>query len=266
MSFGSTPQVQAPQVNYKPIGLSNPTGYSVDTSGNVSQSPVLASNVGGLQSTFQGGANAFGQLVSTVQPGFSQFRKAGLADITNTFRSNLSNLKQNIAQRGVAGSSFANSSISQAYADEAQAKANFEAQSYLQELGASAQLIQQQYTYATNSFQSAINQSNIESSTAANLTATFNQLNAQAAQTNAQLQLQAATTNANLQAQSQAGTGKLIGTAAAIGLAPFTGGLSLAAIPAFAGGGGGGGGGYSGNYNGPNFWNSPLFNPNSTWT
>src|SRR5262249_4614358 len=153
-----------PQVTFTPKGFSNPTGFNVSGGGTVSESPTLTSNIAGLQSTFGSEANAFGDLLKTVKPGFSDFRRAGLRDITNTFRQNFSNLKDTLAQRRVLGSSFANSAFSQAYADEAQAKANFEAQSYLQEEQATAQLIQAQYTAATNSFQSVINQSNIESS------------------------------------------------------------------------------------------------------
>lgn len=193
---GSTPQVQ-----YTPTGLQNPTGFNVSGGGTVSNSPTLQANIGNLQSTFTQGAGQLGNLAATVAPGFSQFRQAGLADIASAFQSNLSSLNQNLAQRGVAGSSFANSSISNAYANEAQQQANFEANSYLQELSSSFQLTQAQYQMQSQAYSSAINQSNIESQTAANLVATNNQIGAQIA-----------TANAQLTAQSQAGLGGFVGS------------------------------------------------------
>lgn len=195
----------APQINYTPSGITNPTGFSI-AGGNVSQSPTLQSNISGLQSTFGQQANALGGLAATVQPGFSQITKAGLQQIGNTFKSNLSNLKDTLAQRRVLGSSFANSQISEAYANEAEQKANFTAQSYLESLQASYQLIQAQYTAQTQGYTAAINQSNIEAATAAQLTAANNTTAAQIA-----------TANAQLQAQAQAGAGSFLGTLLGLG-------------------------------------------------
>ncbi len=192
---GDTPQVQ-----FTPSGFSNPTGFGFG-GGSVSESPTLAGNIGNLQSTFGQAASAFGALGKTVQPGFSQGRMAGLRQISNTFAQNKSNLQDTLAQRRILGSSFANSQFSQQAADEAQTKADFEASSYLQELQASQQLVQQQYNEQTQAFSTAITQSNIESGIAAQLTSSNNQIGAQIASANAQLQ-----------AQSQAGAGSFLGT------------------------------------------------------
>lgn len=196
----------APQVNFNPSGIVNPTGTSITPGGVVSQSQTLQNNIGSLQGTFGAQAGALSNLASTVGPGFSNFRAAGLQDITNQFNSSFSNLKQNLAQRGIAGSSFANASYSNMTADEASTKANFEANSYLQELQAQYQLIQAQYTAQTQQYSTAINQSNIDSALAASLTASNNQIAGQIA-----------TANANLQAQAQAGAGSFLGTLLGIG-------------------------------------------------
>lgn len=196
----------APQINYSPSGITNPTGFNVSSGGAVSNSPTLNANIGGLQSTFGQAANAFQGLGATVQPGFSQFRQAGLRDITNQFRSSRSNLQDTLAQRRVLGSSFANASLSQNAADEAQAKANFEANSYLQEFQSYNQVLQEQFTAQTQQYSSAINQSNIEAGTAASLTASNNATAAAIAQANAQLQ-----------AQAQAGAGSFLGTLLGVG-------------------------------------------------
>lgn len=206
----------APQINYTPGGFTNPTGFSAtptNAAGTlVSESPTLSSNIGSLQSTFQSAAGAFQNLASTVAPGFSQFRTAGLRDIANTFMQQRSNLKESLAQRRVLGSSFANSQFNQLAADQAQTEADFEARSYLQELDASNTLIQEQYSTQAQSFSTAINQSNIETQVAANLTAQNNQIGAQIASANAELSAGTIAGNAQL-------VGTLIGGGARIGAA-----------------------------------------------
>jgi len=202
-----------PQANFTPSGISNPTGFSVSGGGKVSDSSTLSSNIGNLQSTFGAASSAFGALGRTVAPGFSAFRQAGLRDITNTFRANRSNLQDTLAQRRILGSSFANSQFSQQAADEADAKAKFEATSYLQELEAYNKLTQEQFDAATKSFSVAIDQSNIESSTAASLTASNNQIAGQIA-----------VANAKLQADAQAGAGSFMGTLLGVGTKALSGG------------------------------------------
>lgn len=196
----------APKINYQPSGISSHTGFSVSPSGNVSESPTLSSNIGSLQSTFGAASNAFGALGATVKPGFSQFRQAGLADISNTFMGRRSNLQDTLAQRRVLGSSFGNSQFNQLAADQASTQANFEADSYLKELAASTELTQQQYNAATQQFAVAINQSNIEANVAAGLVASNNQAAAKVA-----------TAQAELDAQAQQGAGALAGLGLGLG-------------------------------------------------
>lgn len=231
MSFASS----APTINYKPGGFfSGGLSATYGAGGNyrVSESPELKSEIGQLQSTFGQEAKDLATLRGTVAPGYSLFRKAGLADIAQQGQANISNLRDTLAQRRILGSSFANSSLSQAQADIEKERTDFIAQSYLQELSASNQLIQEQYQAATQQYKVGIDQMNFEAGIAADLTKSANQTMASVATAQAQLDAQNAAANA-------AGMGKMIGTAAAIGLAPFTGGASLAAIPAMYGGGGG---------------------------
>src|SRR5438067_933572 len=97
--FGSG---SAPQINYTPSGF---TGGGLKFSGGkLTESASLKSQVGGLQSTFGQQAGEIGKLASTVAPGFSNFRKAGLSDIENSRLSTTSNLRDNLAQRRILGS------------------------------------------------------------------------------------------------------------------------------------------------------------------
>lgn len=208
--IGSLFSGNTPQVQFQPSGFVNTNGFSVSGKGNVTQSPNLTSNIGNLQSTFQQAGSAFGALGATVKPGFSQFRMAGLRDIANQFMAKRSNLQDTLAQRRILGSSFGNSQFSQLAATEAQTKADFEASSYIQELQASYQITQAQYQAQTQGYQTAINQSNIESSTAASLIASNNATAAQIA-----------TANAQLQAQAQAGAGNFLGTSLGVAANAF---------------------------------------------
>lgn len=190
----------APTINYQPQGFSTP-GISYAGGGTLSESPTLSGNVGSLQSTFGQQAGALARLNATVTPGFSQLRRAGLSQINTQQKATMSNLAENLSQRRILGSSFANASQSQTAAEFAQQKANFSAQSYLQELQASNQLTQEQYQASTQQYSTFINQSNIEAGIAANLTSQANSALASVA-----------TAQANLDAQNSAGIGKFFGS------------------------------------------------------
>lgn len=168
-------------------------------------------------------------LRATVQPGFSVFRKAGLESIENSRQKTQSDLQHNLAQRRVQGSSFANSSFSQANADFAKTSSDFIAQTYLQELAATDQLTKEMYGSLAQEYQSALNQVNFEGTLAADLASkgssilasvseTQGQLDLGAAQTNAQLaiekakmELQAQEFNAQMQMSMMMGIGQLAG-------------------------------------------------------
>lgn len=252
---GSAPQLgPAPKINFSPAGF-NSSGGSLGFSGggyNLTPSAGATSALGSLQSTFGQQAGAYGALAKTVQPGFSQLRRAGLNQINTQQQATTSNLRDNLAQRRILGSSFAQDSLGRSDAEFAQKKADFVAQSYLSEVQTSQQLIQQQYQAAAQQYSVGINQMNFDTGVAAQLTAGMNSALAGVAEAQAKLDQTQAITQAQMNMKSDeanaAGIGKLIGTGLSLGLAPFTGGASLAGLPAIWGGGGGGssGGGFFG--------------------
>jgi hypothetical protein len=213
--FGGT-TISPSQINFNPAGQSfSSTGLTGTYTGgggfNLAQSPALSSQVGQLQSTFGQAASAFGALGATVQPGFSQFRQAGLADIANQQAQATSNLSNNLAQRRVLGSSFAQNQLSNNAATFAQQQADFTAQSYIQELQASTQLTQQQFSAATQQFSTGINQMNFETGIAAQLSSQMTGIMSNIATAQAQLDQQAAQFNATQSSNALAGLGKLVG-------------------------------------------------------
>lgn len=227
----------APKINYTPPSFSG-GGINATFAGNrynLGISPQRSQAVGQLASTFGQQAGEIAGLRPTVAPGFSLFRQAGLSDLSNQQSAFMSNLSENMARRRVLGSSFASDAASRAERDFDAQRQDFIAKSYLQELEASNQLIQEQYQASTSQYKTFVDEMNLEAGLAAQLTTSASSAMASVAMAQAKLDAEAASN-----------VGKLFGTVGAIAAAPFTGGLSLAAIPGLYGGMGTGGGSGSG--------------------
>jgi len=212
MSFLSgASQIKTPTA-FQPAGFTSSgfTGSYAGGSYNVAPTAGLSSTVGQLQSTFGQAATAFKGLGATVAPGFSTFRKAGLADLTTQQQASRSNLQDTLAQRRILGSSFANAQQSQQDAEFAAKRDQFIAQSYLAELEASNKLIQEQFQAKTQQFAVGINEMNLEAGIAADLSAKATSSMASIAQAQAELD-----------AKAQAGVGSFFGTLASGGLGAF---------------------------------------------
>lgn len=193
----------APKINYMPPSFSG-GGLSATFGGggyNVGASGARSDAVGSLASTFGGLASETAGLRSTVAPGYSLFRQAGLSDINTQGQATLSNLKDNLASRRILGSSFASDAFSRANADIEKQRTDFIAQSYLSELDASNKLLQQQYQASTSQFKTVLDEMNLEAGIAADLTGKASTSLASVA-----------TAQAQLDAQNAAGIGKLFGS------------------------------------------------------
>ena len=193
----------APQVNYTPPGF-NAGGLSATFGGNsysVTPGSDRTAAVGGLANTFNQQGNAYGDLLKTVQPGFSDLRNAQMQNLQNQRTSALGNLQQNLARRRVLGSSFGQDAATRANLDYNQQQAQVQAQTYLQELQSSTQLTQQQFAAYQSSFSTTLNEMNLEAQVASDLT--------NKASSNL---LSAAQTQAQLDAQNAAGVGKFFGS------------------------------------------------------
>ena len=212
-SGSSAPQVSAPNVNFTPPSFSGgglsatfgQNGYSV------APSAARQGAVGGVASTFGQQAGDIAGLRQQFTPGFSALRTAQLAGLDSKRTAALGNLRDNLAQRRVLGSSFAQNSLATADQEYQQTQSEIMAQTFLQELSAQQQLIQQQYTAARGQFQTGLDEMNLEAGIASDLTGRATSALSSAATTQAQLDLQASTANAKLQAESQSGMGKFFG-------------------------------------------------------
>ncbi len=230
----------------KPLGMSGGGLTSSISGGRLSIGSsaarnTLVSNISGLFGTQAG---QIANLRKLVKPGASQLRKTRLQQIENARRSSIGNLRDNLARRRVLGSSFGEDAVIRGEKEFAQQSERVAAESFLQELDLTHQLIGEEFELRRNAFSTKLGELNLQADLASNLVAGANQvmtasaqLRSQLAISNAQLNAQLGIAQAEQDAAAAAGVGQLVGTGVGIALAPATGGASLA----LAGGGGKGG-------------------------
>lgn len=97
--------------------------------------------VGGVQSVLGRGASEFRGLRERLRPGFGELTRARVASLGDVRRRTIGTLQQNIAQRRIAGSSFAADAIARAEAEFARQEDIIRAESFLQELEATTELL-----------------------------------------------------------------------------------------------------------------------------
>lgn len=217
----------APQVNYQPPGF-NAGGLTATFGGNgynISPSADRTAAVGGVANTFAQQAGALGALGAQYTPGFSALRAAQLGALSSSRTATMGNLSAQLGQRRILGSSFAQNQLTNAQSQFDQDQSQIIASTYLQELQASQQIIQQQYTAARGQFQTGLDEMNLEAGIAASLTGKASSTLEQAASIQAQLDAKAAAGTGSFFGSlgSMAGTafGKMFGgTGAAAGISP----------------------------------------------
>jgi hypothetical protein len=199
---GDDEKATKPIQQFKPTGI-NAGGLSSSLSGdNLSISPSaerlgLVSNLAG---GFGGEADALARLRSRIQPGFSDLRASRLKEIEDARTAAIGNLRENMARRRVQGSSFGQDALARAELEFGQAREKTAAESMLQELEASNQLIQQEFAARRGQFETGLNDLNLQADVATKLAAgATQQLGA-----NARLE-------SELNAKEQAGKGKFFG-------------------------------------------------------
>lgn len=216
----------APLTSFKPTPFTA-GGLSTDiTEGRVTVAPSAA-RTGAVQDISQGFTNLAGQLSTLgaqVTPGFGRLTesiKAGAAAERERFeatrRRTIGNLRENLAKRRVAGSSFAMDALARAEAEfekEGRALGAQEqqqlAQSFLQELDTKTQLIEREAQANIQSFTTLLDEMNLEAQVGTQLasgaTAAF--------QANAALQ-------ANLIAEAQGTVAEVLGLAGGVAAGKF---------------------------------------------
>lgn len=188
---------------FTPTGI-NAGGLAskINDAGNIQINPSAerTAAVTGVANTFGQQADALATLIPRVAPGISELRAARLGAIENARQSAVGNLRDNLARRRVLGSSFAQDAISRADSEFAQQSERAAAESFLQEMEMTTNLIQQQFSAQRGQFQTQLDEMNLE----ANLAATLAGKATDVLSKNAQV-------SALLDSKAQEGAGKFFG-------------------------------------------------------
>ena len=167
--FGGGSKTVAPPP--PPTGI-NAGGLSSSMSGgniNVAASPERLGFVSGVQNTFRDLGGEIGALRGMVAPGISSLRASRLAEIEDARNRAIGDLRENLQRRRIMGSSFGNDAIARAENEFAGTRERVAAESTLQELEATNNLINQQFNAQRMQFQTGLDELNLQANIAAGL-------------------------------------------------------------------------------------------------
>lgn len=201
-----TRQAAAPLQNFKPVNFSGGGLSSTFDNGSVSigSNASRRAAVRGVADTFGGQAGEIAALRPSVAPGFSDLRRSRLSEIENARTNAIGNLRENMARRRVLGSSFGQDALARAESEFGQQRDRVAAESFLQELEATNNLINQEYQARRGQFQTGLDELNLEADLASKLAATASQQLGANARMESQL-------TASLGAKEAEGQGKFFG-------------------------------------------------------
>ena len=186
--------------NFQPVNIN--AGGLRSKGGKVTASPERLGLVGNISSTFPEQADILSKLRESVKPGFGALTSSRLAEIESARQRSIGNLRENLQRRRVLGSSFAGDALARGEMEFAQAAEKTRAESFLQELGLTQQLTQQEFETRRGEFQTMLDEFNIEANLAAQLASGATAVLG----ANARIQAQ-------LDAAASAGAGKFFGQA-----------------------------------------------------
>lgn len=171
--FGPNNSGSSGLTDFKPAGINagGLTSSFDNSTGNIGITPS-AERLGlvrNVSDTFSGLSGEFGQMRPMVAPGVSALRASRLQEVENARQNAVGNLRENLQRRRVLGSSFGQDALTRAEAEFGQQKDRVAAESFLQELELTNQLIQQEYGARRSAFQTLLDELNLEADTATKL-------------------------------------------------------------------------------------------------
>lgn len=124
-------------------------------------------------------ASEFRDLRKDVRPGFGRLTRARVEAIRTTGRRVVGNLRESLGRRRVLGSTFASREIASQESEFGRQEEVARAESFLQELGLTSQLITEEFNSSIGAVRDVLQQLNFETTIGANLsTAASAQINA----------------------------------------------------------------------------------------
>jgi len=190
-------KAEAAPVQYSPPGFSA-GGLTSAFSGNqytVSPDANRAGLISDISSNFRELGNTFGNLRSTVAPGFNDLLASRLSTLGDTATKAIGDLRQNLASRRILGSSFGQDTLGRLGAEFGRQRDAIVADNFLKSLEASTQLVKQQFDAYNSAFQNRIGELNLQANVASGLTGAAAKILADNAQMTARLQTSASVSN-----------------------------------------------------------------------
>lgn len=206
-------QAAAAVQNFKPVGFTGGGLRGTFSNNQFNIRPTAARNqtIGGIQSTFNQQAEALRGQRDDVRPGFGRLTTSRLQEVENARRRSIGNLQENLARRRVLGSSFGQDALTRAELEFAQEAESAAAESFVQELELTNQLINQEFEASRGAFQTQLDQMNLEAGLAAELSKGASTIMAALTKVRAEGLFESAQEEAKLIKEGQAGKGEFFG-------------------------------------------------------
>lgn len=174
MGGGSSGSTSAPVANFEPMGFKGGglrASFDPDSGGYVVRAdPTRIGYVDSIAGLYGKQGADLGGLRARVAPGISDLREARLAEIEDARARSVGNLRDNLARRRVLGSSFGQDTIARTEAEFGGMREKAAAESFLQELDLTNNLLQQEFTAQRSAFQTRLDELNLQAEIASKLT------------------------------------------------------------------------------------------------
>lgn len=161
----------------KPVAMPPPTGINAggltstlsNGSIGITASPERMGFVNNIAGGFGNLVDELGLLRAKVAPGMSELRTSRLGEIEDARNRAVGDLRENLARRRVLGSSFGADALSRAESEFAGQRERVAAESTLQELEMTHNLINEQFNANRMKFQTGLDELNLQANIAAGL-------------------------------------------------------------------------------------------------
>ncbi len=157
--------------NFQPVSFSSPglSGTFKDNRFTLSRGDETSAALGDIRGLSQEQAGAFRGLRDRVRPGFGELTRTRIDAIRSAGKRTVGNLREELGKRRVLGSTFASREIASEEARFGQIEEQSRAESFLQELSLTGELIREEFSSAIGGIETILKQLNLESTIAAQL-------------------------------------------------------------------------------------------------
>lgn len=212
-SSGGSPSANLANVDTSlaPVSIDLNAGGLSGRNGTVTADANRAGLVSRVSNQFGNQADALAGLRARLTPGFSDLRTSRLAEVENARVNAIGNLRENMARRRVLGSSFGQDALTRAESEFGQQRDKVAAETFLQEIEGTQQLINQEFEARRGAFQTGLDELNLQADIGLKLAAAATAQMGANARLESELRLKAATGGADLLSKEQTASGKFFG-------------------------------------------------------